>query len=517
MSDEDAADATPEEPQIPPLSFTLTVLGGKNLERLLPAPGSAASAASGASGDAKAGPSVAAEIVFSDAPGVTGAPAALGGSECTFEDATASFDKQRDPALMNFLCRNPARVVLREPQRAAAEGEEASPGAALGSFVVDWDPLINGATEVEGWYHVDSVPEGCPEGVYPELRVRLAVTEALQTAEEAELCTIMTVAVDGAYKIPTRVQIKPPAAEGEEAAEPVPSPADLFRFCFRLAAPTSAEEDFKFESTAGCVTQAVDPPPQPVAPAEGEAAEATPEGAAAPPPAVPLAEEQMQTIQWSFRERAYVDCNAAERLRGLLAAGEGLQMNLWRNNVVEGEVRRRLPGPLPFARVLAPFPSAGVPPAAAARGMRATHLPLPACAPALSDAEQRARLEQRDHAAGGRQREHVRCAGQRRDGRAAEPGIDERQRGGRARQRAPARGRGGRARDCPRDGRLGKGQEGQGKEGQGQGGSGARRARRGRQPVRERRHVRGREPQCFRLSFFVCSVTANTQGSSSPS
>ncbi len=247
--------------------------------------------------------------------------------DCAF-GFTTTFERPMDDSIFNFLVNNPLKVGLLD----GAELQDGAERAQLGSFTVNFDSLCDGETEFSDWFHVEptSAPEQ-PLTAHPEIKVTVKVSEALQTPLAAQSCTIMSLEVGKAFKLPEDCLIP----DGESAD---PSPADAFRFGVKLTVPTTAEANTDLLSLAGTVNRAASYVP-PAEPADGEEAgeEAAAEPEAEPAePVDPDAEENMQSISWGMLERAYLNEDACEQVKAMIESGEGLKLRVWRNTVDPG-------------------------------------------------------------------------------------------------------------------------------------------------------------------------------------
>ena len=322
MAEEEAA---AEAEATPMVTFEVTISDGKNLKALVPGPT----------------PNEEGELpedwvptaVISLAPPEQEEPAVSEAVGFTEEDCafgyTTTFERPMDESIFNFLVNHPLKVALLN----GAEPEEGTERATLGSFMVNFDSLCDGETEYTDWFHVSptSEPEQ-PLTAHPEVKVTIKVSEALQTPLAAQSCTILSLEVGNAYKLPADCLIP----DGESAD---PSPADAFRFGVKLTIPTTAEANADLRSDAGTVNRAASYVP-PAAPVEGEEAEAEAEAepeAEAAEPVDPDAEENMQTISWGMSERAYLTEDACEQIKAMIESGQGLKLRVWRNSF-DGEV-----------------------------------------------------------------------------------------------------------------------------------------------------------------------------------
>ena len=313
-----------EAPPLPMVTIEITVSDGKNLKALVPLP----EPEEGAEGPPEGWlPKAMVTVAPPEADAASSEAVEFAEEDCAF-GFTTSFERNLDESLFNFLVNNPMKLTLQDGGE-VAEGAER---AALGSVVVNFDAICDGETEFSDWYHIDPASEpASPLAAHPEVKITIKVSEALQTPLAAQSCTIMSLEVDQAFKLPEDCKITD--VEGE------PSPADAFRFGVKLTLPTTAEATADLLSIAGGVKRAASyvPPPEPV---EGEEAPAEGEEAAAPEePAVeldPEDEANMQTISWGMSERAYLTEAACEQVKAMIESGEGLKLRIWRNTVDAG-------------------------------------------------------------------------------------------------------------------------------------------------------------------------------------
>ena len=309
MGDEGEAEVE-AEPPTPMVTFEITVSDGKNLKALVPPATPGEDGALPEGWEPKAMVSVVppeSETAESEAVGFTEEDCAFG--------FTTSFERPMDESIFNFLVNNPLQLTLLD----GAEPEERAVRAALGALTVNFDSLCDGETEYSDWFHVEPTAAPAePLAAHPELKVTIKVSEALQTPLAAQSCTIMSLEVDKAFKLPEDCMIPDGEADG-------PSPADAFHFGVKLAVPTTAEASADLLSIAGTVNRAASYV-APVAPPEGEEAEAEPEAepeAEAEPaePVDPDAEENMQSISWGMSERAYLTEDAGEQVKAMIESG----------------------------------------------------------------------------------------------------------------------------------------------------------------------------------------------------
>ena len=335
MSDAEAEAEAEAEPEAPPtVTVEITVSDGKNLKALIPIPEPPEVEEGEEAPPEPAPPKAMVQIAPPEAESATSEAVGFEEEDCAFGFST-SFERGADESLFNFLCTNPLKITLLD----GADVEDGAERAEVGSLTVNFDSICDGETEVTDWFHVE--PATSPEEpltAHPEVKVTIKVSEPLQTPLAAQECTIVTLEVDQAFKLPEELLI-PDDPEAE-------SPADQFRFGAKLSLPTTAEASHDLISIGGAVKREASykpPPPPPAEGEEGEAeAEAEPEEEAAAEeepeeePADPNAEENMQSISWGMSERAYLTCDACEKVKALIESGEGLKLRVWRNAVDGG-------------------------------------------------------------------------------------------------------------------------------------------------------------------------------------